>query len=183
MSALDAASDALLARRAADGDEAAFAVIVRRHAPFLRAFAIRLVGSSADADDAVQDALITAWDRIGELADPAKLRSWLTTIVSRKATDRVRSRKPTDALSEWDEPTAPPDRGPEAHAETTAQLDALRAVLRSLPDEQRQVWVLKEMGGLSYDEIAERLDTTASTVRGRLARARASVLEQMMAWR
>ena len=183
MTALDSASDALLARRAADGDEAAFAVIVRRHAALLRAFATRLVSSSADADDAVQDALITAWERIGELDDPSKLRSWLLTIVSRKATDRARSTRPTDPLDEWPEPVSTADAGPEAMAETSEQLTALRGVLDALPDEQRQVWVLKEMGGLSYDEIGERLGVTATAVRGRLARARAAVLEQMTAWR
>lgn len=183
MAALDSASDALLARRAADGDEAAFAVIVRRHAPVLRAFASRLVSASADADDAVQDALITAWDRIGELDDASKLRSWLLTIVSRKATDRARASRPTDSIDDWDDATSADEAGPEARAETSEQLTALRAVLDALPQEQRQAWVLKEMGGLSYDEIGERLGITSTAVRGRLARARATVLEQMTAWR
>ena len=98
MTALTAAPDGLLAARAADGDQLSFGVLVRRHAPFLVAFATRLTGSRADADDCVQEALITAWQRLPELAEPDKVRSWLTTIVSRKATDRLRRRKPTEQI-------------------------------------------------------------------------------------
>lgn len=177
---LENASDALLAQRAADGDQLAFGVIVRRHVPYLRAFATRLINSSADADDAVQDALIVAWQRLPELENPERLRSWLSTIVSRKAMDRVRARKQVDELDET-VPTAA--RTPEARAVDSSQLSALAAVLAKLPDESRQVWVLKEVGGYSYDEIADELDTSVSTVRGRLARARATVLEQMKDWR
>jgi RNA polymerase sigma-70 factor (ECF subfamily) len=178
---LDAASDELLAERSADGDSLAFAVLARRYVPFLRAFATRLTGSSADADDAVQDALIAAWRQLDSLAEPAKVKSWLTSIVSRKATDRIRSRKPTAPLDETR--IEPLERGPEARAETASQLDALSAILSALPEAQRQCWVLKEVGGLSYDEIADRLGVTATVVRGRLARARATVVEEMEAWR
>jgi len=181
VSNLDVASDAVLAERSADGDAIAFGILVRRHVQFLRAFATRLTGSSADADDAVQDALIAAWAQLGSLDDPSKVRTWLASIVSRKAIDRVRSRRPTAALDETS--TEPVSRGPESRAVTTSQLDALSAVLSALPEAQRQCWVLKEVGGLSYDEIAERLGVTPTVVRGRLARARATVVTEMEAWR
>lgn len=181
MAGLDDASDALLAERAADGDERAFAVIVRRHAPYLRAFALRLGGSGVDADDAVQEGLIIAWQKLPTLSDPERLRSWLSTIVSRRVTDRARSRRDADPI-DGEEPAAT-SASPEARAETSSQLDALGGVLAALPEEQRQVWVLKEVGGFSYEEIAERTETSTSTVRGRLARARATVLEQMSGWR
>jgi RNA polymerase sigma-70 factor, ECF subfamily len=180
MTALDAASDSLLAERAADGDSAAFTVLVRRHGPYLRAFATRLVGSAADADDVVQDALIVAWHQLATLAEPAKVRSWLTSIVSRKATDLFRARKPSAELDD-ERPDDAPD--PERRAITSSRLDALGAVLASLPDGQRECWVLKEMGGYSYDEIAEQLGITPTTVRGKLARARATVIQEMEAWR
>ncbi|TPW77443.1 RNA polymerase sigma factor [Schumannella soli] len=181
MSALDDAADALLAQRAADGDEIAFAVLVRRHAGYLRAFAIRLTRSGADADDVVQEALITAWRRLPELREPAKVRGWLATIVARKATDRIRSRRETDPIDEID-PAAVTD-GPEERAVLSSQLQALAAAVDTLPDEVRVTWTLREISGASYDEIAERLEVPVSTVRGRLARARAHLLEQMMEWR
>jgi len=178
---LDAASDALLAERSADGDTVAFGILVRRHGPYLRAFATRLTGSAADADDAVQEALIAAWNQLSTLEDPAKVRTWMTSIVSRKSTDRLRRRKPSSELDDQRPDTH--ERGPEARAIATSQLDALAGVLSALPEGQRQCWVLKEVGGYSYEEIADELDLTPAIVRGRLARARATVISEMEVWR
>lgn len=175
------ASDSLLAERAADGDMRAFAVLVRRHGPFLVAFATRLTGSRADADDCVQEALIVAWRKLPELRDPAQVRGWLATIVSRKATDRMRSRRPAEPLDDVQLEAATP--GPEASAETASQLRALQRVLADLTAEQRTVWLLREVGGYGYDEIAAQLGTSTVTVRGRLARAREAVLTRMAEWR
>jgi RNA polymerase sigma-70 factor (ECF subfamily) len=181
MSDLRRAPDDVLAARSADGDAAAFGMLVRRHAPFLLAFATRLTGSRADADDCVQDALITAWQKLPELEDPAKVRAWMTTIVSRSVTTRLRSQHPSDSLDGVDVVSEEP--GPERAAIAASQLDALQAALATLTPEQRSVWVLKEVGGASYEEIAEQLETSVSTVRGRLARARQALLERMEEWR
>ena len=129
----------------------------------------------------MQEALITAWDALSSLEDFSKVRAWLTSIVSRKSTDRIRRRKPS---SELDEQRAEADhRGPEARAIASSQLDALADVLAALPEGQRQCWVLKEVGGYSYDEIADELDITPAVVRGRLARARATVISEMEVWK
>lgn len=181
MTLLDTAPDALLAERSAEGDETAFAVLVRRHAPYLRAFALRLTRSAADADDCLQDALITAWEKLPGLSDRSKVRAWLTTIVSRKATDRIRARHPHADIADFEVAAEAP--GPERQAVASSRLDALRAALDSLADEQRIVWLLKEVGGHSYGEIAEQLGTSPATVRGRLARARAAIVKGMEEWR
>ncbi|OZD46425.1 RNA polymerase subunit sigma-70 [Rhodococcus sp. 06-1477-1B] len=180
MPSLSSATDAFLASRAADGDQLAFGVLVRRHAPFLVAFATRLTGSRADADDCVQEALITAWRRLPDLTDPEKVRSWLTTIVSRKATDRLRSRKISEEI---DEEMVSGRDDPERAVVASSQMDALKKILGELPEELRVVWVLREVGGHSYDEIAVEVGESAATVRGRLARARKTVLERMEEWR
>jgi len=180
MTSLETASDGLLAQRSADGDTRAFAILVRRHGPFLRAYATRLTGSSSDADDAVQEALISAWDQLDTLRDATKVRSWLVSIVSRKATDRIRARRVSDELDD----DVPADGAtPEQAAVASSRLEALSVVLASLPDGQRQCWVLKELGGYSYEEIGERLGMTPTTVRGKLARARATMVTGMEAWR
>ena len=62
-------------------------------------------------------------------------------------------------------------------------MEALSRVLGELPEDQRVVWVLKEVSGYSYDEIAEQVGVSAATVRGRLARARKTVIERMQEWR
>ena len=181
MAALESAGDAILAERAAEGDATAFEVLVRRHGPFLRAFAIRLTGSPADADDVVQDSLIIVWNQLGSLQDPAKVRAWMTSIVSRKATDLIRGRRQSDELD--DEHPGDSESGPDARAVASSRLDALSTVLAGLPEGQRQCWVLKEMGGYSYEEIGQQLDLSVVTVRGKLARARATVVKEMEAWR
>lgn len=180
MTDLAEAPDAVLAARSADGDEQAFGVLVRRHAPFLVAFATRLIGSRADADDCVQEALITAWEKLPDLAEPAKVRSWLTMIVSRKATDRARRRRPVEPLTDTIEA---PRGDPERSAVASSQMQALSRVLADLPEDLRIVWVLREVGGRSYDEIAAETDESTVTVRGRLARARRFVLDRMEEWR
>jgi RNA polymerase sigma-70 factor (ECF subfamily) len=181
VTALSDASDDLLVRRAVDGDQDAFATIVRRHGPYLRAFAIRLTGSPTDADDAVQEALIAAWEQLPQLEDASKLRSWLVSIVSRKSTDRLRQRRPTVDLDEEREVDDGP--GPLQSAVASSQRDALGAVLERLPELQRECWILKEVAGLSYDDIADRLDVSVTVVRGKLARARATVVREMEEWR
>ncbi|MET0589611.1 MAG: sigma-70 family RNA polymerase sigma factor [Naasia sp.] len=181
MTALDAAPDALLAQRAADGDEVAFTVIVRRHGPYLRAFATRLLRSNSDADDVVQEAFIQAWRRLPDLQDPAALRSWLTTMVSRKVTDRIRATRPTDPIDDLE--LTDLLSGPEDQAIGSSRLRALARVLDTLPADQRQIWLLREVAGHSYTEISDRLGIPTPTVRGRLARARAHVLDRMSDWR
>jgi RNA polymerase sigma-70 factor, ECF subfamily len=179
---LQDAGDAILAERSADGDTDAFAVLVRRHAPFLRAYAIRLLGSArADADDCVQEALIAAWKALPELQDPGRFRSWVVAIVSRKATDRLRRRRPDDAVLDAAVASSRPD--PEDSAITSSQMAAVRVALDALPEDLRTAWILREVGGRSYDEIADHLDVPVATVRGRLARARQSLLDAMKEWR
>jgi len=183
---LEAASDAVLAQRAADGDTAAFAALVTRHGPYLRAYAIRLTGSPSDADDALQETLIAAWERLDRLENPAAVRAWLSSILTRKATDRLRARRGFDEPIGTDEGEHEPvaiEAGPDARAETGSQLDALRRALDTLPAVERQCWLLREVGDYRYDEIAEQLGVPSSTVRGALARARQTLLARMEEWR
>lgn len=180
--ALDEADDRIVAGRAMDGDVEAFAVLVRRYTPLMRAYTQRMLNASADVDDIVQEAFVTAWQRFGELSDPAKVKSWLMRIVSRKAVDRIRALRPTTDIDEIDRP-APAHTSPAQVVEARAGVAALDAALRELPDAQRECWVLREVGGYSYEEIAEELGIPVSTVRGLLARARTYVITRMEEWR
>ncbi|KAA9106500.1 RNA polymerase sigma factor [Microbacterium rhizomatis] len=174
--------DEILAERAADGDTAAFEALIRRHGPVMRAFAARVVGSYAEADDVVQDAFYTAWRKLPELHDPSAVKSWLMRIVARLAYTQIR-RRPADAgLADLEAP-ASRDSQPETVAVRNAQLKALSQALDALPEDQRRCWLLREVAELSYDEIAQDLDLPKATVRGKLARARASIYAQMEGWR
>ncbi|WP_430593130.1 RNA polymerase sigma factor [Humidisolicoccus flavus] len=175
------ATDALLVGRASDGDIRAFEILLRRHANLMRAYARRLTGSGADADDVVQDAFITAWNSLDNIQDPAAAKAWLMRIVSRKSIDRIRARRQESDISDWDAP-AGSRADPEHQAVVRSQLSAVAEVLTHLPEVQRQCWILKEVGGYSYQEIADELDVPAATVRGALARARQALLSGMEEW-
>lgn len=180
---LELVPDGPLAERAIDGDERAFAVLARRHTPFLRAFAVRYLRGSVDADDVVQEALINAWRNLHRLEDPSKVRTWLATAVARRAADvaRTRARRGDQVLDDDDRVAdhSTPDAVVERHATTRALHDAIER----LPDDQREVWVLREFADLSYDEIAARTGSSIATVRGRLSRARTSIIAAMSGWK
>ena len=180
--ALERADDGIVAGRAMDGDVAAFAVLVRRYTPMMRAYTQRMLNASADVDDIVQDAFVTAWQRLPELDEPAKVKRWLMRIVSRKAVDRLRAQRPVIDIDDVEHP-APSHTSPPHIAEARAEVEALAAALRELPDGQRECWVLREIGGYSYDEIAEELDIPVTTARGLLARARKYIIVRMEEWR
>ncbi|MBO1740626.1 RNA polymerase sigma factor [Leifsonia sp. TF02-11] len=180
--ALLEASDATLADRAAHGDEAAFEVLVRRHAPLMRAYAARMLGSTYESDDVVQETFVTAWQRLGELGDGGAVKAWLMRILSRRCIDRIRARHEYDDVTELDTPT-PPSEGPEHVAEVRTAREALTRALDELPALQRRCWVLREVGQYSYEEIAAELGIPASTVRGQLARGRRRLLDAMEDWR
>lgn len=176
------ASDGILAARAADGDVDAFEVLARRYGPLMRVFAAKLLGSDVESDDVVQEAFLTAWRQLDRLAEPRAVKSWLMRMVTNKAIDRMRVRKQHDDIDDYEPPARSSDN-PERIIEMRMQLQALSTALTNLPDEQRQAWVLKELGGSSYGEIAETLGLPASTVRGLLVRARKTLMHEMEEWR
>ncbi len=175
-------SDGSLVERSADGDAAAFGVLIRRYGPLMRAYAARILGhGDGEADDAVQEASLLAWQRIDSVEEPDRVRTWLFRIAANKALDRLRRRHPHLDLEAL--PEASDDRPVDEVVATRMQVDALAGVVQNLPDAQRAVWVLREIGGASYAEIAEQTGLSAASVRGLLARARRTVLERMEGWR
>lgn len=181
-SPLETADDRIVAGRAADGDTAAFAVLVRRYTPLMRAYARRILSGTADVDDVVQDAFITAWGQLPHLDDPGRVKSWLMRITSRKAIDRIRATREFSAMTE-EELLAPERLAPPRQVEARAGIAALGEALNQLPDAQRECWVLREMGDFSYAEISQELGVSVSTVRGLLARARQDIIVRMEQWR
>lgn len=188
---LDLIPDALLAGRAADGDTAAFEALARRHGPLMRASAHRITGSLADADDVVQESLVQAWKQLDTLRDGDAVRSWLLRITGSRSIDHVRRRKNHADLDILEQSVRPGDAGasraetgnPESAALTRSRMEALRAALAALPEEQRRCWVLKQFNDQSYEEIAQTLNISAASVRGRLARARVTLAREMEGWR
>ncbi|MCU1483243.1 MAG: polymerase sigma factor [Subtercola sp.] len=177
---LSDADDRTVASRAADGDIRAFEILMRRYGSLMRAYAARIVRLS-DADDVVQETFVTAWQELPDLENPASVRSWLITIVSRKSIDRLRGGQDQDSID--DHEIEDPGDGPEDTAAATSLDEALSQVLSTLPEDQRRCWVLREIAGYGYQDIAEQLDLPVSTVRGLLVRSRKTLVREMEAWR
>ncbi|MFW0155340.1 RNA polymerase sigma factor [Rothia sp. P6271] len=175
-------SDALLCERSANGDSDAFQALLRRHAPSMRAYAIRLTGSAADADDVLQETFIQAWKKMDTVENPERVKSWLMMLVNRKGIDLIRARKLNADIDNSPEPVAA-GATPEQSAITGSQMGALSEVLKTLPVQQRQIWVMRELGGASYKEIAQTLMISESSVRGKLARARIALLDGLEGWK
>jgi RNA polymerase sigma-70 factor (ECF subfamily) len=177
---LSEADDRTIASRAADGDIRAFEVLMRRYGSLMTAYAARIVRPS-EAEDVVQDTFVTAWQDLPDLENVAAVRSWLITIVTRKSIDRLRARRDQDSID--DHEVEDRSDGPEAAATATSLDEALSRVLSTLPEDQRRCWVLREIAGYGYQEIAEQLDLPVSTVRGLLVRSRKTLIREMEAWR
>ncbi|WP_235032644.1 RNA polymerase sigma factor [Actinacidiphila yanglinensis] len=176
--------DDLLVERAAEGDDDAFAVLVDRHSPPLLALALRMLGSLPDAEEAVQDALINAWRRLPDFHRDATFRTWMYRIVTNQCLSHLRGRAPAVPLSVVPEPPAhDPGSEPARAAESEAATQALGRALRDLPPSQRACWILRELHGMSYAEIAQIVNTSEQTVRGRLYRARRTLMKEMAPWR
>ncbi|MGI3784766.1 MAG: RNA polymerase sigma factor [Janthinobacterium lividum] len=176
--------DATLVGRSVSGDDNAFAVLVRRYQAPLFRHAWRLTQDRRTAEDVVQEAFVTAWRRLPTLERAESFRSWLYQITTRRSIDVVRARRPEqpmDTVTPGGEPAATA-AGPATRLEQRAQIADLAAALQELPVGQRAAWCLREIDGLSYDEIATALELPVSTVRGRIARARHELAERMSAW-
>ncbi|MFC5996796.1 RNA polymerase sigma factor [Pseudonocardia hispaniensis] len=175
--------------RAQEGDLGAFDVLARRHQAALYRLAVRVLGNRADAEDALQDALLDAWRRIGGFRGEADFSTWMYRIVTNRCLGLLRGRGPAQPVAEVTDggaevvpnPTRQPS--PEGAAEFDAGLAALRAAVAGLPVQQRVCFVLRELEGLGYADIARITGASEPAVRGRIHRARTRVAEVMRPWR
>jgi RNA polymerase sigma-70 factor (ECF subfamily) len=194
-------SDAATLRAAQAGDEAAFGALVDRYRRELHAHCYRMLGSVADAEDALQDALLRAWRALPRFEGRSSLRSWLYRIAT-NACLRALERRPPRVLpidygpaadphdapatplveSVWIEPY-PDDLLPvEADYEQREAVElAFIAALQHLPARQRAVLIMRDVLGFSAREVAEALDTTPAGIDSALQRAHTAVDERMPA--
>ncbi|MEU4806464.1 sigma-70 family RNA polymerase sigma factor [Actinosynnema sp. NPDC023587] len=170
-------SDRPLPAAAVHGDTAAFDELVRRHTGRMYRVALRIVGDPVEAEDVVQDAWISAWRALPRFRGEAAPATWLYRVVTNAALTHLRRRKPTVPLEAVPEPRT--SDGPETTVlrnETTN--DVLRAIA-SLDPSQRVPLVLRELEGLSYEEVAEVMGTGVPALRARLHRARVALMAKL----
>jgi RNA polymerase sigma-70 factor (ECF subfamily) len=173
-----AASDAELVERARGGDRAAAEELYRRHVAAALRLAMFLLRRRADAEDAVQDAFVSALTKLARLRDPAAFGGWLARIVTNSARGRLRRRR----LLGWlgldggdDDATLDRLAAPGITAEQRAELAWLDRALRTLPDGERLAWTLRHVEGWELREIATALRISLATTKRRIAAAAARV--------
>lgn len=167
-----------IVQRARRGDAAAFEQLVTAYRDRVYRLALRLCGNEADADEAAQDAFLAAWKGLPNFRGESKFSTWLYQLVNHAAIDLLRREKRQVSAEDIDEVDAP-DAAPSPHrlAERNEQRQAVREAVLALPEEQRQVVVLRFMEELSYEEIGAALHLPAGTVKSRLNRAKAALRE------
>jgi len=170
--------DEELVERTLSGDVAAFAILVRRHRGLVRRVVARVIGSN-DADDVTQDVFLRAFHRLGQFRGDSPFRAWLLRIAHNAALSSHAGRTPaSEALSDDGAENVPSSVRTPAHAlEDTERRERLTLKLRQMRLAHRTVLVLRDLEGLSYEEIAEVTDTPLGSVKGRLFRARRELIE------
>lgn len=170
-----------IVRRVLEGDVNAFEDLVTEHEKGVYAIAQRMMGNAEDAADMTQETFIKAYNSLSSFRGDSKFSVWLYRIATNVCLDflRSRSRKPTVSLSVEDDDgeetqmdIADESQSPEQLLERGLTRDAVRRGLKSLSPEYRQILLLREIQGLSYEEIAEALALEVGTVKSRIFRAR-----------
>ncbi len=171
-------SDAELVARARAGDSAAFGEVVARYGPTVRRVTRAILRQADDADDAAQDAFLSAWRALGRF-DPARpLGPWLVRIAINAARDLERRRRLRSARPLADQEPAP-DAPPDRLANRGLLRERLELALARLPERQRLVVLLFDAEGYAHGEIAELLGVPAGTVRSDLFHARRALREAL----
>ena len=166
----DPRPDAELLRLSYAGDESAFRTLVDRHSRYLTGIARSLASNNAaDAEDLVQETFVAALT--SRFRGESAVRTWLVQILVRQAAllRRKRARERGTPAARDTERSAPPES-----ATTDARLDIAK-MLEGLSDDQREVIVLRELEGMSYEEMAKTLHVPRGTIESRLHRARAAL--------
>ena len=175
-----ALDDLTLVVRAQEGDVRAFEALARRHQAALYRTAARVTGDPADAEDALQEALLDAWRNLDRFRGDAAFSTWLYRLVTNRCLTAMRRRRM--AAADAGDDVAASD-SPERTALLDLELAALARAVQDLPDDLRVCWVLRELEGLGYGEIAEITGAGETAVRGRIHRARVQLAGVMRAWR
>jgi RNA polymerase sigma-70 factor (ECF subfamily) len=163
------------------GDAPAFEELVMTYQHRVFGVALRMLGNRAEAEDVAQEAFVRAHRALGAFRGDAKLSTWLYAITSRLCLNRLASgerrmaRQGDDALLRLSDAGPRPDAALERRELETA----LGRAIAELPEDRRIVVVLRDLEGLSYEEIAQVLELELGTVRSRLHRARAELKEKL----
>ena len=173
--------EAQIVQQVLQGDVNAFEDLVTEYEKNVYSLTLRMTGNAEDAADMTQETFIKAYNSLSAFRGDSKFSVWLYRIATNVCLDflRSRSRKPTVSLSMEDDDgeeveldIADDSQSPERLLERGLTRDAVRRGLKALSAEYRQILLLREIQGLSYEEIADVLTLEVGTVKSRIFRAR-----------
>ncbi len=159
--------DEELVLAAMGGDVDSFLTLCQRYYPAMVAVTRAVLGDDHLCEDAAQEAFAKACRRLNSLKSPSCFGAWLTAICRNEARSMLRQTPKAESLGDRDVPEETREEDPD--------VDLVRQAIRRLPVDARELLYLKYRNELSYEAIAELLDTTPQAVHGRLQRARQSV--------
>jgi len=179
-----------LVARARAGDQDAFEQLVLDNQNRVFTLAFRMVNDREEAADLAQEAFLKAWQGLPSFQGDSSFSTWVYRLATNVCIDWLRKQKrrqeiePVASLDDeesgWAEP-ADPGQDPQRQLEHAELHRALARALQALPDYQRQVLVMRELSGLSYQEIGQALDLDLGTVKSRIARARLALRKILLA--
>jgi RNA polymerase sigma-70 factor (ECF subfamily) len=167
---------------ARQGDKAAFGHLIEAYQTPVYNLAYRMLNNAGEAEEAAQEAFIRAYTRLHTYNPEHKFSTWMLSITSNYCIDLIRKRRAL--LLSIDEPLPPHpalmsenSKGPEAQLVLDEQQNMVQSLLQELPEDYRQAVVLRYWHELSYEEIAEMMNTSISAIKSRLFRARRQLAE------
>ncbi len=165
-------------------DPDALHAMVVEHGDAIFRLALSVVRDRALAEDVAQETLVKAWLALPSFRGDSSLRSWVLRIAHNTAISTLRQRKavPIDP-HDLPEPVAPPEKQVERKVQAGAAMEDFVGALDMLDDLSRSIVVLREVDGLSYEEIAEVLDVPMPTIKTRLLRARRRLGNALREWK
>jgi RNA polymerase sigma-70 factor (ECF subfamily) len=178
---------AQLLRRIAAQDRSAVSEFYDQTAPALFSFALRVLGNSHDAEEVIQDVFVQIWNK-AQSFDPAigQPFHWAMSITRNRCIDRLRARqRRSRVLVEMDESSKfdlPAETSTEKTVLAEQELGEVRSAVGSLPKDQRQAIELAFFGGLTHQEIAEKLQEPLGTIKARIRRGMLKLRESLQAY-
>ncbi|AVL71527.1 RNA polymerase sigma factor RpoE [Oligella urethralis] len=181
--------DATLVKRAQAGEKRAFELLVSKYQRRILRLLGRILYNQSDVEDVAQETFLKAYRALPKFRNESAFYTWLYRIAVNTARNHLSSKQNqlfvSDQLENQDGETfslldnLTDGETPETHMHNREILEALQAALDDLPEQLRQAIVLRELEGLSYEEIAGVMDCPVGTVRSRIFRAREAISERL----
>jgi RNA polymerase sigma-70 factor (ECF subfamily) len=170
-----------LISRAKKGDQAAFAQLVTDHQNRVYTLAVRMVGDREEGADLAQEAFLKAWQALPAFRGESSFSTWMYRLTANVCLDFLRRRKRQPVQTVFEAEPSDQTQDPQRQLERRETSRAIHLALDRLPPNQRQILTLRELSGLSYQEIGQLLRLDIGTVKSRLARARSALRKILLA--